>query len=937
MTSACHRLLHRLFEEQAGKSPDAVALHEGEQCITFRELDQRATRLALGLREQGIGDGDLVGLHIDRSIAWVVATLGILKARAAVVPLPPAFPAERLRDVSSHAGLKLVIDCPDTPLDPLPGTRVSPLDTLLSGNPQPDRLADRGQTATAFVLCSSGSTGRPKMIVRSHESFLHRLYWTWENHPFAAGELCCHKAPVTTTHSVYELFEPLLRGVPVLIVPEKDARNLEDFWRRIAARGVTRLLIVPSALHASLQIPGFKAPPIRVMVLMGESVDARLAERALAAFPESSIYSIYGSTEASSILVCDVRRCWRPGAELPLGRPIADSVEILVLGRDAKPVPHGEIGRLYVAGPPLFDEYFCDRQLTASVLARVPGRSARFYDTHDRVRLLPDGTPIFAGRVDNTVKVRGFRVDLQEVENALLAHEGIARAAVVVDESKTGSTSLAAFFIPANVDRAGVFATLRARLPDYMIPSVLLGLDKFPATARGKLDKARLLADYRRPKPGASAPGALSDTERIVFACYSRVLGHERFGLDDSFFEAGGTSLLVFSLVHDLRIGLEMDERSLSVQSVYSHPTVASLARHIADRQSGALAAHEEDVVPLLVSLGKAADPALTPFFLIASAGGTLGAYGKLVTALSIPREIVGIQDPFVLRDNGRDPTEDFQQWVGRYLAAIRSRQASGPYCLGAYSSAGAFAYEIACRLRDEGENVERLVLIDPLSLDCTDRYRYGWWALRATYSGALLRNLVRLAGWLRGAWRPGGTRAANPVATGNRHAIGAEDYRRLQRGQLQSKNALIQFAALIELNSGLPFALSESDFAEKRPEQFIDVLNAQFAKLMPDVDQEAVVRILTQYQLQIRAQHAYRLRPYDGPTVLIEPASRHAGLLRALLTPYTTRLCARTIALGNTPPAAAYNFGTLDAHFRCMREDSFVGELAEYLDSLLR
>ena len=934
MTSACHRLLHRLFEEQAEKSPDTVALHEGRQCITFRELDNRATRLALGLREKGIGDGDMVGLHIDRSIAWVVATLGILKANAAVVPLPPAFPAERLHDVLSHAGLKLVIDCPDTPLDPLPGTRVSPLHALLSGEPKSDRLADRGQAATAFVLCSSGSTGRPKMIVRSHESFLHRLYWTWENHPFAAGELCCHKAQVTTTHSVYELFEPLLRGVPVLIVPEKDVRNLEDFWRRIAARGVTRLLIAPSTLYTSLQMPGFKAPPIRVVVLMGESVDAPLAERTLAAFPESSIYSIYGSTEASSILVCDIRRSWRPDAELPLGTPIADSVEILVLGRDSKPVPHGETGQLYVAGPPLFDEYFCDRKLTASVLASVPGRSTRFYDTHDRVRLLPDGKLIFAGRVDNTVKVRGFRVDLQEVENALLAHEGIARAAVVVDKSKTGSTSLVAFFTPANVDCSSVFAALRARLPDYMVPSALLGLDEFPATARGKLDKDRLLADYRRPKPEASAPGALSDTERIVFACYSRVLGHERFGLDDSFFEAGGTSLLVFSLVHDLRIGLEMDERSLSVQSVYSYPTVASLARHIVDSQSGALAAHEDSVLPLLVSLSKAADPALTPFFLIASAGGTLGAYGKLVKALSIPREIIGIQDPFVLRDHGRDPTEDFQQWVGRYLAAIRSRQASGPYCIGAYSSAGSFAYEIACRLRDEGENVERLVLIDPLSLDCTDRYRYGWWALRATYSGALLRSLVRLAGSLRGAWR---RRAANPVATRNKHAIGAEDYRRLQRGQLRSKNALIQFAALIELNSGLPFALSESDFAEKRPDQFIGVLNAQFAKLMPDVDHEAVARILTQYPLQIRAQHAYRLRPYDGPTVLIEPASRHAGLLRALLKPYLTRLCARTIALGDTPPAAAYNFGTLDAHFRCMREDRFVRELAEYLDPLLR
>ena len=248
-----HFLIHELFEERARETPQNPALYEGDRFITFSELEYRSDQVATTLRSRGVRHGSSVGLHLERSIDWVVGILGILKANAAVVPLPPSHPGGWLRDILAFSGLDAVIDDANTPLDPSLTAEVISLAELSSEVGTHGDSNPGNPNQAAFVLCSSGSTGRPKMIVRSHRSFFHRLRWTWEQHPFGTSEIGCQKAHMTTTHAVYELFEPLLAGIPVVIIPDQDVRNLEVFWGIVETRGISRLLIVPSVLRASLK------------------------------------------------------------------------------------------------------------------------------------------------------------------------------------------------------------------------------------------------------------------------------------------------------------------------------------------------------------------------------------------------------------------------------------------------------------------------------------------------------------------------------------------------------------------------------------------------------------------------------------------------------------------------------------------------------------
>ena len=927
--SNTRQLFHALFREQARKSPGAVALYADQQEITYSDLNARSDRIAGRLVQLGVQTGDLVGLYLDRSTDWVVATLGILKANAAVMPLPPAFPAERLKNIFAHASVSRVIDTPAFRLSPALGIEALCLESMQTADVQMIELTDPPSDSPAFVLCSSGSTGHPKMIVRSHESFMHRLNWTWENHPYQEDEVCCQKAQITTTHSIYELFEPLLRGIPVIVISEKTVRDLEAFWQTISDRRISRLLIVPSALHASLQLPGFEPPAIRVMVLMGEYVDTNLAERVLSVFAKTFIYSMYGSTEASSIMVCDLRRSWRKGEDLPLGKAISKEVSLEILDTELQPVPCGEIGQLYVSGSPLFSEYLNDPELTASVLERVVGRPACIYNTYDRVRSTPDGSLQFIGRVDDTVKVRGFRVDLNEVGNALRAQESVSQAAVIVDDGAVGTKSLLAFVTPADVDKTAAFEGLRSLLPEYMIPSTITCLDEFPTTERGKLDKERLIADHLDRRLPAIKVDGLSNTERTIHRVWRTVLGHEDFNCDSSFFEIGGTSLSVFSVVQSLRSEFALPNEALSAQSVYQFPTIDLLAKKIERVVSGDI--HDDaGFSPLLVPLKQTQNAELAPLFFIASAGGTVGAYERLANTLTTDRAVIGVRDPFLWGE--RDPTEGFQAWVGRYIDAIRSHQAHGPYIIGAYSSAGCFGLEIARRLREAGEVVEHLILIDTLLLNRRSRREYGWWALRATYSGRLLRLVVRAAGQLRRL-------VYRKQLAANDFAFNTDQYEEIRREQLKSKGDLMLLTSLLELNTGLPFSLTESDFTDKAPEQFIDVLKSRFAELMPEVDEDTVENLVVQYSLQARTQHAYQLRDYDCPTHLFEPVSKYSGLVATLLQPHVRDLRTHTLALG--PPqsgtrSALLDFGALDPHFRCMRDDHFVRALARKLDQLV-
>ncbi len=927
----------KAFEDQVLRTPNAIALRSPEGTITYADLDIKANQVAHHLRAAGIPAEAFVGLYLERSIDAVAATLGILKADAAVVPLPPSWPADRVAEVLKFADLDAVIDTDSTPLTAETGSPVLRLADAFRGIASaPTKVLDSDRPA--FVICSSGSTGTPKMIVRSHGSFYHRLQWTWKEHPFTANDMCVQKSFQATTHAVYELFEPMLRGVPVRIVSDELLRDLAGFWSLLTSESVTRLLIVPSMLQASLDLPGFVAPPIRVMVLMGEHVSASLASSAAAAFPaETKIFSVYGSSEASSTMLVDLRSS-RPGETDPLvGKPISPDVRAYVLDEDLQPVAPGGIGMLYIAGTPLFTEYFRNPEGTKAVLEKRFG-SERLYCTNDQIHVTEDGGYKFAGRADGVVKVRGFRVDVSEVERTLSRAPEIRQCVVTPYPDAASATTLVGFVTPGNVKTAELFGSLRKYLPAYMIPSIIIPKDEFPRTPSGKVDRRRLLAEYREDSARISDEQYESATEKAVAKVWKNLLQCGAVDRDSSFFEVGGTSLTVFAAAHRLREVFDLTDEQLSAKGIYAHPTLPALAKAIdrALRREVAVDTPHDETVLVTLRHGDRSDH--PPLFCVSSAGGTLGAYDKVVNALRTPRDVVGLRDPFLV--GARNPTDGFQHWVRCYTDAVRRRQPEGPYHILAYSSAGAFGYEIAQQLRADGEEVALLALVDPVGMDVNNPQRFGHWARWARSRRDSVRKLVHLGGQLRAAV-PAALRERRSVKNVNDWTPTHTDVQAMQLWAKTDRENIVRFSTLLELNTGQPFAIDKSELDTVEPSAYLNFLLARIMQVDASIEADLITRVLVQYDLQARAQHRYRLQRYDRSVHLFEVAGPHSGLIAAQLQPYVRSLYGRSLALDGLSDRASELLQTfpegLRAHYSCMRNDTFAESLAAELDAALQ
>ena len=546
-----------------------------------------------------------------------------------------------------------------------------------------------------------------------------------------------------------------------------------------------------------------------------------------------------------------------------------------------------------------------------------------------------DGSIQYIGRTDHAVKVRGFRVDLGEVERALLLHPDVKQAAAMLGGAADENPPLVAFYAPASAGQASVAAAVRSRLPAYMVPSVLVGVDAFPLTASGKIDRRRLLEEYARHAAAKPAGAPLSAVEARVADLWHQVLRHGDIGSDSNFFEIGGTSLTVFTVVHQLRSAFGLDRSQLSDHSVYEHPTVRELAGYIEGVQRGAPVAPAKVAVAVTLRKGR---PELPPLFVIASSGGTLGAYDRISKVLKTDREIVGIRDPFVW--GAREPTMGFQDWIAVYVAAMRQRQPTGPYFVCAFSSAGAFGYEIAQHLRRAGEDVAQLLLIDPIGIAGEAQGDFGFRVFAALFRGRRSKWLVRLSGWWRlvaGSGRKDGDRAGN-----NDFRMSAEDVERRVAASRSDRKVIKDLSSLFELNTGLPFTLTDADFAGQAPDQYVATLLSRVKAVTPDVELETIERILVQYYcLQLPATHFYRLKPYEGRLEIFEPASPQVGLLAAYFRPYVKNLRMRVLRIGE--PSARTQLvcenlsQSLRTHYRSMRDDTFVANLAAALEPLLK
>ena len=449
-------LIHELFEQQVEKSPDATALVCGATRLRYRELNQRANQLAHHLRSRGVSPGDFIGLALNRSPEMLVGLLGILKSGGAYVPLDPGYPSERLAYMIQDAGLKFIVSVEecckgiasanaelillDRDMQAIARHSGDDFKVLLASNP------------LAYVMYTSGSTGKPKGVLAPHRGAINRFTWMWRTFPFQAGERCAVKTSLNFVDSVWEVFGPLLAGLPIVLIPDDAVKDPVRFVQVLAEQQVTRIVLVPSLLRAILELNDTeitaKLEKLRVWISSGEALTADLVERFHKQLPRAQLLNLYGSTEVAADATFHLVDS--ASSTPSIGKPIAN-MRAYILDSHLQPVPVGVVGQLYLGGEGLAHGYWNRPEWTAERFISDPfnpDSAERLYRSGDLARYRFDGNIEYAGRADRQIKIRGNRVELDEVEVVLAEHPGVEQAVVVWRDDKNGDGRLIAHLVP---------------------------------------------------------------------------------------------------------------------------------------------------------------------------------------------------------------------------------------------------------------------------------------------------------------------------------------------------------------------------------------------------------------------------------------------------------------------------------------------------------
>jgi amino acid adenylation domain-containing protein len=584
--------IHTLFEAQVARTPGAVALvHEGSR-VTYAELDARANRIARHLSALGVGPGRIVGVCLERTPEMIASLLGVLKAGGAYVPLDPAYPAERLEFMlADSSAAVLLTDSAQAERIPAGGAAVVRLDgdaeRIASRSPDRPKFPVTPRDL-AYVIFTSGSTGRPKGVMIEHRSTARVLRWLRGEHSDAELSCVLGSTSISFDVSIAEIFGTLCWGGTLLLV--ENALSLASLSDK---DGVRLAAMVPSAAQELLRLGGIPST-VHSLDLGGEALPNPLAQRLLDLGTVRTVRNLYGPTEDTTYSTAwQVRH---GDGRMYVGRPVANT-RALVLDAALRPTPAGIAGELYLAGDGLARGYLARPALTAERFVPDPhgAPGSRMYRVMDRVRWSEEGALEYVERVDHQVKIRGYRVELGEIESTLAAHPGVAECVVVAHAEGDDPAELAAYWTPASVEAPSVGdlrAHLKGRLPGYMVPQHFVVLRELPRTPNGKLDRRSLPS----PRGGMVEPAGgeyvppRNDTEAALVAIWREVLGVEKVGIHDSFFDLGGHSLKATQVVSRVREALGT---AIPIRAIFEAPTVAELAARYAPGADGA----DEDAI----------------------------------------------------------------------------------------------------------------------------------------------------------------------------------------------------------------------------------------------------------------------------------------------------------------------------------------------------
>jgi len=708
-----YRTLAQPFEEQVRRSPDAVALVGEEGELTYSELNARSNRLARYLAQLGVRPGDVVGICMDRSFAMFVALYATAKAGGAYMPADPELPAERLRFMLEESGAAIVISHSLARASvPAGEWRLVDLDAIeedllaLSGEDVP---ADQPPNSIAYLMYTSGSTGRPKAVTYPVDAVLLCTYWLQREYPIAHGESHLFKTPFGFDVSTWEIFWALYFGGKVVVCLPGGHRDPGYLVDRIEEHAVVSVNFVPTMLQIFLDHlpPAARCCSVRWILCGGEPMTVHLRESFFAREWDCSLVNLAGATETHTVVRATMER--DQGSFVPMGRPAAD-YRLYVLDENHEPVPAGVVGEWYIAGRiGLAHGYHARPALTAEKFLPDPfgPPGQRMYRTGDLCRRTEDGILEHLGREDSQVKLRGLRIDLGEVEQTLSSHEQV-RACVVLPIERESGAQLVAFIVPneasAMPDPGRLRNYLRESLPRAMVPVDYVAVSRIPTTANGKVNKKELVSAWDGACISAAEAVAPPETalEARLKAVFEDVLQVATVGVDRSFFDLGGHSLLVFKLTAACQREFSVD---IPIVEVFSRSSVRDLAAWIEQDQ------HAGGRASCLVQLAVGAEEG--PIIVCIHA-----ASGSALPFLPLARQLAGEFDVFAFQapgvDGDREPLGSLHQYAAHYEEALTQLDRARPLLLVGWSMGGNIAIEVGRRLRARERPQEcRIALLD--------------------------------------------------------------------------------------------------------------------------------------------------------------------------------------------------------------------------------
>lgn len=693
--------IHNLFETKVEMLPEATAVAQGKRVLSYRELNAGAEALAHSLRQRGVGPEQVVAICLKPSFEMMVSILGVLKAGGACLPLDPSYPKDRLNYILDDSKAKVLLTTSNLKhLLSVDGVDVICLDqevNALTAAPATSRVV--GPDNLAYVIYTSGSTGTPKGVLITHRNLVHstqaRLsYYTTPNSRFLLLSSFAYDS------SLVGIFGTLCQGGTLVLCPNSVQESLHELPQLIARHKISELLCIPSLYSFLLeQASSAQLATLRSAIVAGESCAPELIERHYRLLPHTALYNEYGPTEAS--VWSTVYKCKPKQTRLlvSIGRPIANT-RVYIADRHLNLVPVGVAGEICIAGPGLVRGYWNHPDLEAEKFVANPFRTdkeERLYRTGDVGRYLPDGKLELLGRLDEQIKIRGFRIELEEISSVMAEHPDVRQAVAALREDRSGKSELVAYVVPTTakgLDTDQLRRFVKQRLPEVMVPSAIVSLERLPLTPNGKVDRRAL------PSPKSSA-GVVQDSatgpvETKLVEIFQNVLGKHPVGTTQNFFDLGGHSLLVARL---LLLIEQTFHKKLSLSDVFQAPTIkelaALLANHSTARSHGA-------IVPIQPAGSK------TPLFWVR--GGAL--YFALSRRLGTNQPLLGLHLP--AEDAAHLPVPyKLEDIAAAMIERMREAQPVGPYKLAGLCVNGVIAYEMARQLRADGEEVSLLALFD--------------------------------------------------------------------------------------------------------------------------------------------------------------------------------------------------------------------------------